>query len=176
MEEGGDPLASVCSPYASGQYMADPTHTASNQPAHHGNSLGRPSPGQSLSVLTPPPPPTPPPPTPPPRRSPQVHKQLQLSVLRCEDVADSSTAFRILHPLKSFLVTAESPQAKTQWVRVLSQTANSARPKPRALDLEAGSGDEATLNEEEDLELRASTMIEERDEKSSHERRASVNL
>lgn len=45
-----------------------------------------------------------------------MHKQLLLSVLRCEDIDDNPTAFRILHPLKSFAVTAESPQAKTQWV------------------------------------------------------------
>ena len=56
---------------------------------------------------------------PPPRPCPslQVHKQLLLSVLRCEDIDDNPTGFRILHPLKSFAVTAESPQAKTQWVR-----------------------------------------------------------
>ena len=48
-----------------------------------------------------------------------MHKQLLLSVLRCEDIDDNPTGFRILHPLKSFAVTAESPQAKTQWVRLI---------------------------------------------------------
>mmetsp|Transcript_55340 Transcript_55340/g.152351 ORF Transcript_55340/g.152351 Transcript_55340/m.152351 type:complete len:156 (+) Transcript_55340:336-803(+) len=102
----------------------------------------------------------------------KVHKQLLLSVLRCEDIDDNPTAFRILHPLKSFAVTAESPQAKTQWVRVLSQTANTARPKPSELNLDEGASSEGPepQTEEEDLERRSSIILTE------NERRSSVNL
>jgi len=99
----------------------------------------------------------------------KVHRQLLLSVLRCEDIEDNATAFRILHPLKSFAVTAESPQAKTHWVRVLTQTANAARPKPSELNLEDEASAEEPANEEEDLERRSSFMKDE-------ERRSSVNL
>ena len=58
-------------------------------------------------------------------------------------------------------------------MRVLSQTANTARPKPSELNLEEGASAESPepRTEEEDLERRSSIMMEE-----NQERRSSVNL
>jgi hypothetical protein len=56
----------------------------------------------------------------------KVHEQLALSSMTISDI-DDPTSFFIAHPIKSFVIVAESKEMKTLWLRDIFQTIVSCR-------------------------------------------------
>ena len=58
-----------------------------------------------------------------------MNKQLSLSAMSVSDVDNDPTycSFFLSHPVKSFVVFAESPASKQQWIRDIRQTIESCK-------------------------------------------------
>lgn len=59
----------------------------------------------------------------------KVNKQMSLSAMAVSDVENDPTycSFYLSHPIKSFVVVADSPASKQQWLRDIRQTIESCK-------------------------------------------------
>lgn len=99
----------------------------------------------------------------------KVHGQLNLLSMTIKNIDNDPTgcSFQIEHPTKTFVVVAESPQSKQEWIREIEQTATNCKKRVAAEIAESNGGRERRISIYSRIEVQQDDQIRDLERKKN---------